>query len=93
MIKSNLCDYTNAYLLACIWFHACIHNFREYSDAYSKTSRSLWQYYRDEPAIDANGNIADFSAKIIIVILSNLSSKQQDKREMMAQKMLKQWFH
>ena len=31
----------------------------DYSDAYSKTSGSLWQYYRDEPALDNNGNITD----------------------------------
>ena len=29
---------------------------------YLKTSGSLWQYYRDEPAIDANVNIIDFPA-------------------------------
>ena len=34
----------------------------EYSNAYSKTSDILWQYYRDEPALDANNNIIDFSA-------------------------------
>ena len=32
----------------------------EYSDAYSKTSRCLWQYYRGEQALDENGNITDF---------------------------------
>ena len=37
-----------------------MHNLIEYSNAYLKTSRSLWQYYRDEPAIDANNNITDF---------------------------------
>ena len=36
------------------------YNLIEYSDAYSKTSGSLWQYYRDEPALDDNGNIIDF---------------------------------
>ena len=36
------------------------YNLIEYSDAYSKTSGSLWQYYRDEPALDNNGNITDF---------------------------------
>ena len=30
-----------------------------YSNAYSKTSGSLWQYYRDEPTLDNNGNIID----------------------------------
>ena len=26
-----------------------MYNFKEYSDAYSKTSGSLWQYCKDEP--------------------------------------------
>ena len=39
-----------------------MHNLIEYSDAYSKISESLWQYYRDEPAIDAINNIIDFPA-------------------------------
>ena len=38
-----------------------MYNLVEYSDAYLKTSGSLWQYYRDEPALDNNGNIIDFS--------------------------------
>ena len=37
-----------------------MYNLIEYSDAHSKTSGSLWQYYRDEPALDNNGNIIDF---------------------------------
>ena len=37
-------------------------NSLEYSDAYLKTSGSLWQYYRDEPALDANNNIIEFPA-------------------------------
>ena len=37
-----------------------IHNLTEYSDIYSKTYRSLCQYYRDEPALDNNNNITDF---------------------------------
>ena len=32
----------------------------QYSDAYSKTSGSLWQYYRYEPALNNNNNIIDF---------------------------------
>ena len=39
-----------------------MYNLIEYSDAYSKTSESLFQYYRDEPALDANNNIIDFPA-------------------------------
>ena len=34
-----------------------IYNLIEYSDAYSKTSGTLWQYYRDEPALDGSDNI------------------------------------
>ena len=29
-----------------------MYNLIEYSDNYSKTSGSLWQYYRDEPFLD-----------------------------------------
>ena len=39
-----------------------VHNLIEYSDNYSKTSGSLWHYYRDEPFLNANGAIANFSA-------------------------------
>ena len=109
MIKSSLCDYSDAYILVkrnvtvpniaaqcaavndtnkkvvfknCVPFTSCIteinntqvdyaeyidivlpmYNLIEYSDAYSKTSGRLWQYYRDEPAIDKNCNIVDFPA-------------------------------
>ena len=39
-----------------------MYNLIEYSDIYSKTSESLWQYYRDELALDNNNNIIDFLA-------------------------------
>ena len=39
-----------------------MYNLIEYSNAYSKTSGSLWQYYRDEPATDKNGDIINFPA-------------------------------
>ena len=42
-----------------------MYNFIEYSDNYSKTSGSLWQYYKDEP----NDNLADsesFKSKVKI---------------------------
>ena len=32
----------------------------EYSDNYSKTSKSLWHYYGDEPFLNDNGGIGDF---------------------------------
>ena len=114
MLKSSLCDYSNAYILVkgrititwpgadaaaiqadeidkgvifknCASFINCkteinnteIYNAKdidivmpmydliEYSDNYSKTSRNLWQYYRDEP----NDNLTDsksFKSKIKI---------------------------
>ena len=103
MLRSNLCDYADAYILVkgrititgagddaarqagerdkgitfknCAPFTKCIsrinniqidnaryidivmpmYNLIEYSDNYSKTSGSLWQYYKDDP----NDNIAD----------------------------------
>ena len=39
-----------------------MYNLIEYSDAYLKTSGSLWQQYRDEPALNANGEVIDFTA-------------------------------
>ena len=38
-----------------------MHNLREYSDNYSKTSGSLWQYCKDTPAVDDNNAIANFA--------------------------------
>ena len=46
----------------------------ECSDAYSKISGSLWQYYWEEKALNNSGEIIDFLL-IIIVLYSNLSSK------------------
>ena len=114
MLKSSLCDYSNAYILVkgrititwpgadaaaiqadeidkgvifknCAPFINCkteinnteidnakdidivmpMYDLIEYSDNYSKTSRNLWQYYRDEP----NDNLTDsksFKSKIKI---------------------------
>ena len=39
-----------------------MYNLIEYSDNYSKTSGSLWQYYRDETFLDLNSAISDFPA-------------------------------
>ena len=38
-----------------------IYNLIEYSDNYSKTSGSLWQYCQEIPAVNDDGNIADFN--------------------------------
>ena len=37
-----------------------MYNLIDYSDNYSKTSGSLWQYCKEIPAVDNNGNIVDF---------------------------------
>ena len=37
-----------------------MYNLVDYSDNYSKSSGSLWIYYRDEPFSYANGAIDDF---------------------------------
>ena len=39
-----------------------IYNLNKNSNAYLKTSGILWQYYRDQPSLDSNENIIDFSA-------------------------------
>ena len=36
-----------------------VYNLIKYSDNYSKTSTSLWHYYRDEPFINNHGDIID----------------------------------
>ena len=38
-----------------------MYNLIEYSDNYSKTSGSLWQYCKDIPAVNNNGNIIDLN--------------------------------
>ena len=104
MLKSSLCDYSDAYILVsgtvtvaelaagrgnndievvfknCAPLTDCIretnttqidnatgidvvmpmHNLIEYSDNYSKTSGSLWQYYRHEPALSDAGTLDNF---------------------------------
>ena len=39
-----------------------MYNLIEYSDNYFKTSRSLWQYFRDEQALIDAGAVANFHA-------------------------------
>ena len=38
-----------------------LYNLIEYSDNYSKTSRSSWQCCEDIPAVNNNGNVVDFN--------------------------------
>ena len=39
-----------------------MYNLLEYSDNYLKIYRILWQYCRNEPAVNDNGGIIDFTA-------------------------------
>ena len=50
------------------------YNLTEYSDNYSKTSGSLWQYYRDEPFVNNIGVVIDF-LMILIVLHLNLNKQ------------------
>ena len=108
MLRSSLCDYSDAYILVkgnisvnntaadgaaanntdkkaifqnCAPFINCIskinntqidnteyidivmpmYNLIEYSDNHSKTSGSLWQYCKEIPAVNNEGNITDFN--------------------------------
>ena len=38
-----------------------MYNLLEYSDNYSKTSGSLWQYCKDIPAVDNDNTIVNFT--------------------------------
>ena len=38
-----------------------MYNLIEYSDKYSKTSGSLWQYCKDVPTVDNNNAIVNFA--------------------------------
>ena len=38
-----------------------MYNLTEYSDNYSKTPGSLWQYCKEIPAVNDNGEIEDFT--------------------------------
>ena len=69
-----------------------MYNLIESSDDYSKTSGSLWHYYRDEPYLNANGAIADFPADSNNSALFKFK-KQQAEQEMMVQKMLRLGYH
>ena len=39
-----------------------MYNLIEYSNNYSKTCGSLWQYASDEPAVDGNGSVVEIYA-------------------------------
>ena len=43
----------------------------EYSDNYSKTYGSLWQYYRDKPSLNNAGAMNNFSGNSALFNLKN----------------------
>ena len=51
MLKSSLCDHSDAEIMLKI-LTMSMYNLIEYSDNCSKTSGSLWQYFRDEPNVN-----------------------------------------
>ena len=46
-----------------------MYNIIEYSDNYSKTSGSLWQYYKDIPAVNDDGKIVFLMGVMILIHL------------------------
>ena len=70
-----------------------MYNLIEYSDNYSKTSGSLWNYYRDEPHLNANGAIADFPAGNNNSASFKFKAKIAGRTGNDGTKMLKLWYH
>ena len=48
-----------------------IYNLIEYSNNYSKTSRILWQYCRDESAVNNSGAVVNFFENDITILFKN----------------------
>ena len=53
-----------------------MYNLIEYSDNYSKTSGSLWQYCKDILVINNNGDIVDFNGANATTNSFNFKSKR-----------------
>ena len=66
-----------------------MYNLLEYNDKYLKTSGSLWQYYRDEPAIDTNEVVTNFLVDNSNSASFKFKQKQQAKQAMTEQMMIK----
>ena len=58
MSKINISQIDNAEYIDIVM---PMYNLIEYSDNYSKTSGSLWQYYKDIPAVNNDGDIVIFN--------------------------------
>ena len=140
MLRSNLCDFADAYILAkgtititgagynpaarqadeinkgvifknCSPFTKCIsrinnteidnaqdndivmpmYNLIEYSDNYSKTSGSLWQYWKDEPS-DNLANSESFKSKVKITRNTPADGNKKDVEIIVPLKYLSRFF-
>ena len=67
----------------------CMYNLIEYSDNYSKTSGSLWQYCKHIPVVEIIIMQLLTLLKIMLMIHLILKKKRPVKLEMMEQKLLK----
>ena len=56
-----------------------IYNLIECSDNYSKTLGSLWQYYRDEPALTNGGPISNFHSANNSVLFKFQQKKKKNR--------------
>ena len=68
-----------------------MYNLIEYSDNYSKTSESLWQYYKDEP----NDDISDsksFKSKVKITGKTPVAGNTKDVQIIVPLKYLKNFW-
>ena len=54
-----------------------MYNLIEYSNNYSKISRSLWHYHKDEP----NNNLADFESFRFKVKITGSTPNNDDKKK------------
>ena len=59
-----------------------VYNLLKYSDNYLKISRILWQYCRNEPAVNDNDGIIDFTADNSETDSSKIKKKQVKKPKM-----------
>ena len=69
-----------------------MYNLIEYSDNYSKTSGSLWQYCKDIPAVDNNNAIVNFTENNLTDSFNFKVKITGVRLGMMEQKMLKLWY-
>ena len=57
-----------------------MYNLIDYRNNYSKTSGILWQYCRDEPVLDANDAIIDFTVATSITNSFKIKEKNNWKK-------------